>query len=172
MGEELFLACYQGKTISLSTLGNWLLHLKGEDPSSPPFRLDSTRHAYHHTTVVIDREPSPSILQEYLFHLRRAFGQANRPPPMTEEMYKTDSSTLGKVLVWRINRYVGLSREGTVSISWPLQSDVAEDFEVKAWVNKFQGIYLILELHTQAEKAHIFLFIGFHPAKIKMHCSV
>ena len=66
------------KTVSLTTVGNWLLHLNDEDPNSPIALLDYTRHAYHHTTVVVNREPPADILQEYLFHLRRAFGQKNR----------------------------------------------------------------------------------------------
>ncbi len=86
-------------------------------------------------------------------------GQKNRPPPHSE-------TSLGKVLIWRINRYVGISREGTVCISWPLAGisrererergrggqGLEDDFEVSNWYQKFQGVYLMLELHVHGEQ--------------------
>jgi hypothetical protein len=144
---DMFGARYMNERISLSSIGNWLLCMVEENPTSPPSRFDYPRHCQHHSTVVLDREPSQLILQEYLFHLRRAFGQSNRPP--IEKLQ--DRSTLGVTLVWRVNRYVGLSREGTVAISWPL-SESHQDFERTAWHTKFQGIYLILQIHALAEK--------------------
>ncbi len=51
--------------------------------------------------------PPQQALSEYLFHLRRGFGQLNRPPPEGMD-YGRD-----KILVHRKNRYIGLSREGT-----------------------------------------------------------
>src|SRR5690242_11811613 len=87
----------------------------------------------------------------YYHHIYTSFykiyiyiGQKNRPPPRSE-------MSLGKVLIWRINRYVGISREGTVCISWPLtqrREEYNTDFEVSNWYQKFQGVYLMLELHV------------------------
>ncbi|PRP79066.1 hypothetical protein PROFUN_13168 [Planoprotostelium fungivorum] len=136
---DLFPARYMNGKVSLSCIGNWLLCGLEENPTSPPSRFDYPRH-------VLDKEPSSNVLQEYLFHLRRAFGQSNRPP-----IEKSTGSALGQTLIWRVNRYVGVSREGTVALSWPL-SDNANDFERVAWHTKFQGIYLILQIHTMAEK--------------------
>jgi len=151
IGTGLFNARYiPENTIALAALGNWLLHLVGEDPSSPPALLDYTRHAHHHSTVVINKEPMSDVLQEYLFHLRRAFGQQNRPPP-------DPASSLGSVLVPRMNRYIGVSREGTVCLSWPLSSEESNvDFELAKWHNKFQGVYLILALHVHGERSVLF----------------
>eukprot|EP01117_Protostelium_nocturnum_P004568 TRINITY_DN1645_c0_g2_i3.p1 TRINITY_DN1645_c0_g2~~TRINITY_DN1645_c0_g2_i3.p1 ORF type:complete len:545 (+),score=186.27 TRINITY_DN1645_c0_g2_i3:29-1636(+) len=144
---EMFAARYNRKRVSLSSIGNWLLSMIEENPTAPISRFDYPRHAHHHSTVVIDREPSNQILQEYLFHLRRAFGQSNRPPIEKS----IDKSVLGQILVWRVNRYVGISREGTVSLSWTLTQD-EKDFERASWHTKFQGIYLLLQLHALAEK--------------------
>lgn len=153
LGSDMANALYQGSTVSLCTLGNWLLHLPDEDPSSPPFRLDYARHANHQTTVVIPRQPSSQLLQRFLFHLRHAFGQKNRPPLQIQE-------TLGKVLVWRLNRYIGMSKEGNVSISWPLNFDPNgnphDDFELSQWHRKFQGVFLLLALHAHGEKFVLF----------------
>lgn len=146
LGENLFQAKFYGKTLSLSEVANWLICLPGENPDHPPHRIDTPRHALHHSTVVIDKEPSEESLNEYLFHLRRAFGQKNRPPP-------NSAGVLGRVLVWRRNKYIGLSREGIVSFSWPIVgNDETFTFEVNHWHKKFQGLYLILALHVLGEK--------------------
>lgn len=61
--------------------------------------------------------------------------------------------------MWRLNRYIGLSKEGNVSISWPLQAgpdgSFAGDFEVAQWHRKFQGIFLLLAVHAHGEKVFI-----------------
>lgn len=146
LGENLYEAKFHGKTLSLSELANWLICLPGESPDHPPHRIDTPRHALHHSTVVINKEPSEESLNEYLFHLRRAFGQKNRPPP-------NSAGVLGRVLVWRRNKYIGLSREGTVSLSWPISgNEETFTFEVNHWHKKFQGLYLILALHVLGEK--------------------
>jgi len=145
LGSKIFQARYMGKTIGLSSIANWLLCLPGDSYDNPPLRTDISRHANHHSTVVISKEPSQTALNEYLFHMRRAFGQKNRPPP--------DSvSVLGRVLCWRMNKYIGISREGTVSMSWPIAQDDSTAFELTHWHKKFQGVYLILALHAHGEK--------------------
>jgi len=90
------------------------------------------------------------LLGEYLFHLKRAYGQKNRPPPLNagEERPATD-----RILRPRSNRYIGMSREGTVSLSWPSKTLGQEDYEVRKWHKVFLGIYLILATHVQGEKA-------------------
>jgi len=163
-----------------------LLLIEDEDPSSPPARLGYGGHAYHHTTVVVDHEPAAATLQEFLFHLRRAYGQKNRPPPAAfgigigkesvahngtvpnssghkeknEKIILDHSSgphgSLDKILVPRMNRYVGISREGIVCITWSADSPVGSkqmSFDVSNWHKKFQGIYLILSLHAHGERA-------------------
>jgi len=75
-----------------------------------------------------------------------SLGQKNRPP-------MNSTLTLGKVLVWRQNRHIGISKEGTVSISWPITA-CPDDFEVKQWYQKFLGVYLLLALHVHAEKVN------------------
>jgi len=85
------------------------------------------------------------MLREYLYHLRHAFGQKNRPPPNPEYH-------LSPVLVPRMNRYIGMSREGTVCISWPSNPADPADFELTRWHKKFLGIYLLLSLHAHGER--------------------
>jgi len=149
-GIDMFEARYQpDKTVSLSVIGNWLLHSIHEDPSSPTLLLDFARHASHHSTIVINKEPPAEVLQEYLFHLRRAFGQTNRPPPNPEYH-------LGSVLAPRRNRYIGISREGSVCMSWPTNVDDPFDFELTRWHRKFQGVYLVLALHVYGERSVLF----------------
>lgn len=111
----------------------------------PPHRVSHGTHANHHSTVVLDREPAEEDLQEYLFHLTRAFGQRNRPPPV-----KKAGSRLDQMLVHRQNRYIGISREGSVALSWPTD-DSNVQFERVTWPKLFQGVYLILALHARGE---------------------
>jgi hypothetical protein len=136
---------YENKYITLSTLGSWLLAHTHEDLVNPPKRIGGASRAYHHSTIVVDVPMTGILLHEYLFHLRRAKGQINRPPPSTE-FSKTD-----KIIQPRQNRFIGLSREGVVSLSWPSTRGI-DDFEAKAWPDQFQGLYLILHLHVQGEK--------------------
>jgi len=146
LGQDLFEARFCGKTLSMGTLANWLVCLPGENCEVPIQRVDTPRHAIHHSTVVLNKEPSEEALNEYLFHLRRSFGQKNRPPP-------NSAGVLGRVLVWRRNKYIGVSREGTVSMSWPIPgNDETYAFEVNYWHKKFQGLFLILALHVHGEK--------------------
>jgi len=145
-GKHMERALFYSKPSSLSQIGNWLL-------SSPEERTvffgRFSKRAYHHTIVVLDRQPSDQQLREYLFHLRRAFGQSNRPAPSENDLL-TGADT---ILRPRLNRYIALSREGTVSLSWPLDKDPLNDFEIKKWHRRFNGIYLILAAHVQGEKS-------------------
>jgi hypothetical protein len=75
-------------------------------------------------------------------HLKKAFGQRNRPPPV-----KKAGSRLDQMLVHRQNRYIGISREGSVALSWPTD-DSNVQFERVTWPKLFQGVYLILALHA------------------------
>lgn len=77
---------------------------------------------------------------EYLFHLRRAQGQENRPLPSPEQTSDT-------ILIPRTNRHIGISRQGTACLSWPC-SEGELDYEVNKWPTKFLGIYLILAMHV------------------------
>ncbi len=72
----------------------------------------------------------------------------SRPPPNPEYH-------LSPVLVPRMNRYIGISREGTVCISWPSNIDDPSDFELTRWHKKFMGIYLLLSLHAHGERVSI-----------------
>jgi len=81
-----------------------------------------------------------------LVHLTRAFGQRNRPPPPGS----TGRQRLDHILVHRLNRYIGISREGTLALSWPTD-DADLHFEAHTWPKLFQGVYLILCLHARGE---------------------
>jgi len=144
-------AIYANNPISLAELSNWLVHLPEEDPNDPPLRINRGSRCHHHSVIVIDRKPKKEILKEYIYHLRRAFGQINRPPP--KRMKKGVKGT-DKVLAERKNRYVGMSREGVVAISWPDNKgeNRADDFNLLYWPNQFLGIYLFIALQAHIEK--------------------
>eukprot|EP01124_Arcella_intermedia_P009415 TRINITY_DN1613_c0_g1_i7.p1 TRINITY_DN1613_c0_g1~~TRINITY_DN1613_c0_g1_i7.p1 ORF type:complete len:659 (+),score=110.64 TRINITY_DN1613_c0_g1_i7:27-2003(+) len=151
LGARLCNALYRKLPVSLTTIGNWMLMSVLESPDKTPHRLGSyAKRCYHHSAVVIDKKPNSSLLKEYLFHLKRAYGQKNRPPPLTmgDERQNTD-----RILRPRSNRYIGMSREGTVSLSWPGKIQRFEDYEVRKWHKVFLGIYLILAIQIQGEKS-------------------
>jgi len=167
LGKRLHRALFGNKPVSLNSIGNWLLMVNGENPSRPPSRVSYGGHAYHHSTVVLDNEPAPDCLQEYLFHLRHAYGQKNRPPPTNidislgggggggvgeRERHARPHGSLDRVLIPRLNRYIGISREGIVCMTWSTEY-LGTSFDVSAWHKKFQGIYLILSLHAHGERA-------------------
>ncbi|KAL6054699.1 X8 domain-containing protein, variant 2 [Balamuthia mandrillaris] len=141
-------ALYEDNPISLTEIGDWLLHFTDEDPAQPPHRIIQSVYANHHTTVVVDREMDEEEIKEYLFHLRRAYGQGNRPPP-PDAMAK--HKQLDQVLIPRFNRYIGIAREGTVALSWPINSKNIH-FETQTWPQLFQGIYLVLGQHVHGER--------------------
>eukprot|EP01130_Rhizamoeba_saxonica_P014895 TRINITY_DN657_c0_g1_i2.p1 TRINITY_DN657_c0_g1~~TRINITY_DN657_c0_g1_i2.p1 ORF type:complete len:293 (+),score=70.95 TRINITY_DN657_c0_g1_i2:1022-1900(+) len=76
----------------------------------------------------------------------RAYGQNFNQPPLS------NAPTLDTILNPRFNRFFGLSRSGTVSISWPIGTDT-DLFEIKKWWKIFHGIYLILNNHVLGEKS-------------------
>jgi hypothetical protein len=46
-------------------------------------------------------------------------------------------------------RYLGISLEGCVSLSWPSTENFASDnFEIKKWHQIFLGVFLILTVHV------------------------
>jgi len=146
LGPHVCSILYGPKYVSLETLTSIFLSLPPFEPS--PFVLEPFRHVFHHSSVVLEKEVSHITLKEYLFSLKRGFGQKNRPPPNVEE-----------VMCWRLNRYIGIAREGVVSLSWPLEPAGAQllfsrrlPIEAERWGNKFQGIFLLLTLHSHAEK--------------------
>eukprot|EP01087_Luapelamoeba_hula_P023302 TRINITY_DN8547_c0_g1_i2.p1 TRINITY_DN8547_c0_g1~~TRINITY_DN8547_c0_g1_i2.p1 ORF type:complete len:800 (-),score=189.59 TRINITY_DN8547_c0_g1_i2:79-2478(-) len=140
---------YENTPVSLGSIGNWLVSLPDDNPISPPQRINRGQRCYHHTTVVIDRQISKAALYKYLYHLRRAFGQINRPPPFAE-MQGPD-----KVLIQRRNRYLGVSREGTVCISWSTH-EKSKGFDLSTWPSLFQGIYFVLAQQAHAERAVLY----------------
>lgn len=152
-GKHVLRALFYNKPCSLSAIGNFLL----QPPSvvgAPHQTLDrSSTRCYHHTIAVLANKPLNHLLQEYLFHLRRAFGQTNRPPPAN-----INGLTMGHevdvILHPRQNRYIGLSREGTVSISWPgKDSDINSDYEFNKWHKDFFNVFLMLATHVQGERS-------------------
>jgi len=101
--------------------------------------------AYHHTVVVLKQKLAMPLIDKYLFHLRRAKGQVNRPSP------DKDAVLVDQILKLRSNRYIGISREGTVSLSWP-NTKSTDDLNL-TWPKTFQGIYLLISIHVHGEKA-------------------
>jgi len=146
LSPDIYSSIFNGTLFSLKSWSAWLLQLPGFNSPAP--RLNVLRNAFHHSLAVVDRELPNDILMEYLFHMRRGFGQTNRPPV-------NSASTLGRVLVWRQNRSIGISREGIISLSWPLQGEHNNrsiEYETKIWPKKMMGIYLILSIHVYGEK--------------------
>lgn len=150
LGTRIIQALYSRKPASLSAIGNWLLMKSDEDAEYPPQRLGRfSKRCYHSTVVVVDHKPPPALLKEYLFHLKRALGQKNRPPPLSGNIEDTSTD---RILRPRSNRYIGMSREGIVSLSWPSEGG-KNDYEVGRWHKVFFGIYLLLATHVLGEKA-------------------
>eukprot|EP01125_Pyxidicula_operculata_P007144 TRINITY_DN242_c4_g1_i1.p1 TRINITY_DN242_c4_g1~~TRINITY_DN242_c4_g1_i1.p1 ORF type:complete len:704 (-),score=94.72 TRINITY_DN242_c4_g1_i1:119-2230(-) len=118
--------------------------LRSDDRTIKSSNISSLSRVYHHTVIVVKEQMKEDELHEYLFHLRRGKGQINRPPP-------GKGGSVDKVIQTRCNRYIGISREGTVSISWPLTQS-PDDTEF-SWPKTFQGIYRILTLHVHGERA-------------------
>lgn len=47
-------------------------------------------------------------------------------------------------------RHIGLSREGTITLSWPTENESPKnDFEVSQWHERFLGVFLVLAQHVQ-----------------------
>ena len=113
LGTRICQTLYENKPISLRALSRWLL-----SPTGSIKDIHTETRSYHHTTVVIDAPLNKYMLNEYLFHLRHAKGQINRPPPNTVT-YNKDKISLDTVIQTRLNRYIGIAREGTVSLSCP-----------------------------------------------------
>jgi hypothetical protein len=168
LGEDLYNSRFESTAISLKNLQKWIIKFTDNDtfsddpmyfspsyqhhlshPHTPPEPgmsiFENTRHAFHHSTVVLEQEITGDVLNEYLYHMKRAFGQKNRPPS------EAKLSTIGRILIWRKNRYIGISREGTVSVSWP-SSQTDKDFEIHNWHKKFQGIYFLLSVYVWGER--------------------
>eukprot|EP01130_Rhizamoeba_saxonica_P014894 TRINITY_DN657_c0_g1_i1.p1 TRINITY_DN657_c0_g1~~TRINITY_DN657_c0_g1_i1.p1 ORF type:complete len:601 (+),score=126.00 TRINITY_DN657_c0_g1_i1:63-1865(+) len=147
VGKKLAGSIFGSKPVSLNFIGNWLLCPKKRDVNRPPEIIPNhLKRCYHQTVVVIDKEPSKRQLLEYIFQLMRAYGQNFNQPPLS------NAPTLDTILNPRFNRFFGLSRSGTVSISWPIGTDT-DLFEIKKWWKIFHGIYLILNNHVLGEKS-------------------
>jgi hypothetical protein len=57
--------------------------------------------------------------------------------------------------------YVGISRVGAVSLSWPTDGKIHNNFEVTQWYKKWLGVYLVLALHVHGGRnmsQNMFLF--------------
>eukprot|EP01087_Luapelamoeba_hula_P013995 TRINITY_DN4042_c0_g1_i7.p1 TRINITY_DN4042_c0_g1~~TRINITY_DN4042_c0_g1_i7.p1 ORF type:complete len:872 (+),score=98.62 TRINITY_DN4042_c0_g1_i7:179-2794(+) len=141
---------YEGQPLSIGVTASWLIHLPGEDDFFPPPRINSGQRSHHHTIVVLNHKPPKSVLKEYIYDLRRAHGQLNRP--QVKKKMKKGSKGSDKVLVERVNRYIGLSPEGVVCLTWPIDQ-VTKDYCVKVSPAQFLGIYLLLALQANAERA-------------------
>jgi len=84
----------------------------------------------------LNEEPTQPELNN---HLKLLLGQA-----MDDER--------DKVLVHRKNCYIHLSRQGTVSISWPISGgDSSSHLNLQTWPKLFQGAYLSIAMKALAE---------------------
>jgi hypothetical protein len=148
IGDKLAASIFDNQPISLGAVAEWLCRADPYDGQAEFSPRTSGKHAFHHTIVTLDRELSSDGLQETLFHLRRAYGQKNRPPPPPV----LNQLRWDKFLSLRANRHVGLAREGSICISW-LQGETGARFELENWPEKWQGIYFYLCLHVHGERA-------------------
>jgi len=149
LGSELGPALDGAGPTGLEAIVYWLLG------GQPAIELASARYVRHQTAVALETPfDDEAELDEALYHASRATTPAygaprDRDPDRVIEPYR--------------NRRIALSREGTVSISWP--SDVADveqaerslAYERDTWPHRFAGggqnlgVYLLLCLHVRAQ---------------------
>jgi len=98
------------------------------------------KRSYHHSIIVINKEPPEAKIKQFLYELCRATGQSRNIP----------SNITDCILNQKLNRYISVTRSGTVSLSWPTHGS---DFEITHWWKKFCGIYLLLDARVIGEKA-------------------
>jgi len=133
-------AVYREAPITLEDLGNWLIQLPDESATNPPVRVNHAQ-CRHHSMIVLNSAPTPQTLSEHLLHLRFGLNQLTQLPSESKEFIQNEDFVRGD------NCYIGLSREGTVCLSWPMK----EGEDIQKWPDLFQGIYLILALAAYAE---------------------
>lgn len=108
----------------------------------------SERYAQHHTSLVLEAEPSDERLAELLFRLRRGYSRAYIPPrrPAQEfSEYKRE-----RAFEVRGNRWFTIAREGTGSLSWLTPETGVFEQE---WPDRWAGIYSLLALQATSELA-------------------
>lgn len=142
LGPALIGARYHDHLIGLQDLVGSLL-LGPVDEGEIVALFQGSRYAMHHSSVVLETEPSPEEWALLSFHLRRAYELEYRPAQVS--LSDVDYAP-------RANRHIGVSREGAVSISY-VPDGVSETFELVDWPQqKFQRFYLLLRLHAVAEQ--------------------
>lgn len=151
-GPQLGAALDGGARTGLDELARWLVAAAPEDQCRIEFA--SARYTRHQTALAVDSAfPDEQTLSRALFHTRRA---------ATARYVAPEGLGPDVVLSPRANRRIALSREGTVSISWP-PAGVSEEetaanvaFERDDWPLRFVGgstlgIYLLLCLHVRGQ---------------------
>lgn len=149
-GPELAAALDGGARTSMEAVARWLV--VGSEGAG--IRFASARYIRHQTSIALaDEPPDKRTVDRALFHTSRAATQRYAAP---------EDSGPDVVLAPRANRRLALSREGTVSLSWPLKDTDPDEaaantaFEHKDWSLRFVGgstlgIYLLLCLLVRAQ---------------------
>lgn len=154
LGAALAGALYEGEPISLGEFADALCAPQRSALDAAGSSKPRERHCYHHSIVCLASPLPDEALYSSLFHLRRAYGQKNRPPPPPS---RHALGSYDRVLIPRGNRYIGLSREGSVCLTWlggksPQFSESSQVFETQIWPHKWMGIYFVLGIHALGER--------------------
>ncbi|MEM7249174.1 MAG: CorA family divalent cation transporter [Acidobacteriota bacterium] len=91
-----------------------------------------------HTTLVLPEHPGEKET-EWLFRASRGYGTKYATP---------DELVVGHLLAPRSNRRLYSTREGVIALCW---TDSSESFDSREWVNRHQGLYLLLALQVLGE---------------------
>lgn len=154
-GKHIVKSMCNNYSISLTALGNWLLNDPNGDMDSPLVRLGTfEKRCYHHTFVSLKRPPPQHKIAEMLFYLCHAHGEKNgelHVPSLDNEQVGTASNQT--TLQSRLNRYISVSREGSIFLSWPRKDNYREsDFVDLEWQREIK-IYRILAIRALGEKS-------------------
>jgi len=71
---------HEAKELTITQLANWFLAHPDDDIDSPTAVVDAGHRSFHHTCVVLKSQLNSADLNQYLYYLRHAKGQINRPP--------------------------------------------------------------------------------------------
>ena len=140
-GLKMYAALFGYSNISFASIANWLVKLPSEPSNAIISRVSRYGYCLHHTCVLIEKKPeSEHVLQEYMFHIRRAHKIRNQ-----HFCKEKDVSSSDQVITLKENIVVGLSREGVFGLVWDVRNK-------KTFFKQFFGIFKLLSLHCLSER--------------------